>query len=79
MKRAGSGNILAASDGIPSARTLDVGGYWKRNEYDYNIVQDSTPNILSTGNVYPAYLVMQNFETKDGNVRLTLGPFKTLS
>ena len=53
---------------------IDVGGYYKRNEYDYNIVQDSTPNILSSGNVYPAFLVMQNFQTSDGNVRLTLRP-----
>jgi hypothetical protein len=58
--------------------TLDVGGYYKRNEYDYNIVQDSTPNILSTGNVYPAYLVMQNFQTHDGNVRLTLRPVQNV-
>ena len=59
--------------------TLDAGYYYKRNEYDYHIVQDSTPNILSTGNVYPAYLVMQNFQTHDGNMRLTLRPFKTSS
>jgi len=58
--------------------TLDAGYYYKRNEYDYNIVQDSTPNILSTGNVYPAYLVMQNFQTHDGNVRLTLRPVQNV-
>ena len=58
--------------------TLDVGGYYKRNEYDYNIVHDSTPNILSAGNVYPAFLVMQNFQTYDGNVRLTLRPVQNV-
>jgi hypothetical protein len=58
--------------------TLDAGYYYKRNEYDYNIVQDSTPNILSTGNVYPAFLVMQNFQTQDGNVRLTLRPVQNV-
>ncbi|MGA2786919.1 MAG: hypothetical protein ABSF60_05280 [Verrucomicrobiota bacterium] len=59
--------------------TIDAGYYFKRNEYDYNIVHDSTPNILSTGNVYPAYLVMQNFQTQDGNVRLTLRPLQNVT
>jgi hypothetical protein len=58
--------------------TIDAGGYYKRNEYDYNIAQDSTPNILSTGNVYPAFLVMQSFETTDGNLRLTLRPIQNV-
>ena len=58
--------------------TIDLGGYYKRNEYDYNIIQDSTPNILSTGNVYPAFLVMQNFQTSDGNVRLTYRPVQNV-
>ena len=35
---------------------------------------DSTLNDSS--NRYPAYLVMQNFETYDGNLRLTLRPLK---
>ena len=51
---------------------IDAGYYYKRNEYDYNIVQDSTPNGPTSGNTYPAYLTMQNFQTHDGNVRLTL-------
>jgi hypothetical protein len=54
--------------------TLDVGAYYKRNEYDYNNVQDSTPNYPSGGNAYPAFLIMQSLETTDGNVRLTLRP-----
>jgi hypothetical protein len=64
----------------PYRRTsIDVGGYYKLHEYDYNNTVDSTPNILSTGNVYPAYLVMQSFETYDGNVRLTLRPVKNVA
>jgi len=53
---------------------LDAGYYYKRNQYDFDNVQDSTPNIPITGNVYPAFLVMQNFQTHDGNLRLTLRP-----
>jgi hypothetical protein len=52
--------------------TLDVGGYYKLNDYDYNNLVDSTPN--NSANRYPAYLVLQNFETYDGNLRLTLRP-----
>jgi hypothetical protein len=58
---------------------IDTGGYYKRNEYDYNIVQDSTPNDPSSGNRYPAYLVMQNFQTYDGNVRVTLRPVQNVT
>jgi hypothetical protein len=57
--------------------TLDVGGYYKLNNYDYDHLVDSTPN--NGPNRYPAYLVVQNFETYDGNVRLTLRPVQTLS
>ena len=58
---------------------LDVGGYWKRNEYDYNNAQDSTSNLPANGNTYPAYLVMQNFETKDVNARVTLRPVQNVT
>jgi hypothetical protein len=58
---------------------LDVGGYYKRNEYDYNNVQDSTPNYPSGGNAYPAFLVMQNFQTYDGNLRVTLRPVRNVT
>jgi hypothetical protein len=58
--------------------TIDAGGYYKRNEYGYNNIQDSTTNLPSNGNTYPAYLVMQNFETYDGNVRLTLRPVQNI-
>lgn len=57
--------------------SVDVGGYWKRNRYDYDHNVDSTGN--TGGNRYPAYLVMQNFETLDGHCRLTLRPRANLS
>ena len=52
--------------------TVDVGGYYKINRYNDNYDFDSTVN--NSANRYPAYLVMQDFETYDGNVRLTLRP-----
>ena len=52
--------------------TIDVGGYYKFNQYDYDHNVDSTLN--GGANRYPAYLVMQDFETYDGNLRLTLRP-----
>jgi hypothetical protein len=57
--------------------TLDVGGYYKFNQYDYDHLVDSTAN--GSGNRYPAYLVMQDFETYDGNVRLTLRPHRKIT
>lgn len=57
--------------------SLDVGGYYKRNAYDYDHPVDSTAN--DSANRYPAYLVMQNFETYDGNVRLTLRPWRNVT
>jgi hypothetical protein len=57
--------------------TLDAGGYYKINHYDYDHLVDDTPN--DSPNRYPAYLVMQNFETYDGNVRLTLRPWRNVT
>ncbi len=54
--------------------TVDAGGYYKRNEYDYDNPVDSTPNDSTSPNRYPAYLTLQNFQTYDGNARLTLRP-----
>ncbi len=56
---------------------VDAGGYYKINNYDYDHDLDSTAN--GGGNRYPAYLAMQNFETLDGNVRLTLRPHQKVS
>jgi hypothetical protein len=53
--------------------TLDAGGYYKLNSYDYDHTLDNTPND-SPANRYPAYLVMQDFDTYDGNFRLTFRP-----
>lgn len=57
--------------------SIDAGGYYKLNAYDYDHSLDSTPN--AGANRYPAYLVMQDFETYDGNVRVTLRPLKNLT
>jgi hypothetical protein len=57
--------------------TVDAGGYYKLNNYDYDNRFDSTAN--TGGNRYPAYLVMQNFETYDGNLRLTLRPWQNVT
>ena len=57
--------------------SLDFGGYYKLNDYDYNHLVDSTPN--NSFNRYPAYLVVQNFETYDGNSRLTLRPVQNVT
>src|SRR6266487_1431013 len=57
--------------------SVDFGGYYKSNAYDYDHRSDNTPN--NGGNRYPAYLVMQNFETCDGYTRLTLRPLPNLT
>jgi hypothetical protein len=51
---------------------LDGGGYFKQNHYDYANNIDSTIN--NSADRYPAYFVVQDFDTYDGNVRLTLRP-----
>lgn len=48
--------------------SVDVGGYYKRNEYDYDHSNDSTTNAF---NQYPAFLTLHDFATHDGHVRLT--------
>ncbi len=57
--------------------TVDVGGYFKKNTYDYDHLLDSTAN--TGANRYPAYLVMQDFETYDGYARLTLRPVQNVT
>lgn len=52
--------------------SVDAQYYYKRNNYDYDHRLDNTPN--DGGDRYPAYLVMQNFNTHDANLRLTLRP-----
>ena len=59
----------------PYRRTsIDLGGYYKNNQYNYNSPLDSTYNGVGSPDRYPAYLVRQGFQTYDGNVRLTLRP-----
>jgi hypothetical protein len=55
--------------------TIDVGGYYKNDEYDYNSPVDSSPD----GDTYPGYFTMQSFQTYDGNIRLTLRPLQNVS
>jgi hypothetical protein len=55
--------------------SLDFGGYYKNNAYNYNNTQDNTPDDGSTGNAYPGFIVYQGFQTWDGSVRLTLHPW----
>ena len=60
--------------------SLDIGGYYKINRYNYSFTQDSTPN--NAGDpfpLYPGFLVYQGFDTLDGNVRLTLRPVSKVS
>ena len=59
--------------------TFDIGGYYKRNQYDYSSSVDRTPNDPASANRYPAYLVAQTVQTYDGNARLTLRPRQNLS
>ena len=59
----------------PAARlTIDGGGYYKREDYNYDNTVDSTSNAATSPTRYPDFLVMQNFETYDGNLRVTLRP-----
>lgn len=59
--------------------SLDVGGYYKINTYDYSSTADNTPNDLSGGSAYPGFIVYQGFETLDGNIRLTLRPISRVT
>jgi hypothetical protein len=59
--------------------SLDFGGYYKNNHYDYNHAQDNTPNDGSAGSAYPGFIAFQSFETWDGSVRLTLRPFSKVT
>jgi hypothetical protein len=70
----------ASARWYPLARTsLDFGGYYKINKYNYDFTQDSTDNAnASNGSglpAYPGFLVYQGFETLDGNIRLSLHPW----
>ena len=59
--------------------SVDVGGYYKNNQYDYANTQDSTSNDPNNGNAYPGFLLYQGFQTWDGNARLTLHPLSKIT
>ena len=60
--------------------SVDVGGYYKDNQYDYANTQDSTPNNAGAYySLYPGFLVYQGFQTWDGNTRLTLHPLSNIT
>jgi hypothetical protein len=62
----------------PSRRvTVDAGGYYKLDDYHYASSVDSTPDNSPTA--YPGFLEIQNFNTYDGNLRLTLRLLKNVS
>ena len=66
---------FAGARWYPTRRiTLEAGAYYKDDRYNYDFLRDSTPNVPppASQNSYPAYLVLQNFQTYDGNLRLTL-------
>ena len=45
--------------------------YLKLRQNDYNILRDSTPNVLTSTNRYPAFIIDQDFETNDFNARIS--------
>jgi len=53
--------------------------YHKIHDYDYDHVLDSTSNVPSSADRYPAFLTDQNFTTDDMNVRATWRPFSTVT
>ncbi len=57
--------------------TVDAGGYFKDNDYHYGNNTDSTAN--NSFDRYPGYLVTQGFKTYDGNIRVTVRPWKTVT
>lgn len=60
--------------------SVDVGGYFKKNTYNYDNSYDSTPNNAGPYSpLYPGFIDYQNFETWDGNVRLTLHPISKVT
>jgi hypothetical protein len=59
--------------------TLDVGGYYKLNQYHYGNGLDSTTNSPTSPNEYPNFLAMQDFETYDANIRLNLRPWQNVT
>lgn len=51
--------------------TVAVQYYYKVRTNDFRSTRDTTPNTLTSGDRYPAYIANQDFETNDFNVRLS--------
>lgn len=53
--------------------SVDAGGYYKNNQYNYDNSSGADPTS------YPGFLVYQGFQTWDGNTRLTVHPFSKIT
>lgn len=62
-------------------RNLNLAGqyYHKTRENSYDHLVDSTSNLPTSTDRYPAYIRDQDFTTDDMNFRVTVRPFTTLS
>lgn len=54
---------------------VDFGGYYKYDKYNYSASPNSTPD----GDTYPGNFTVQNFETFDGNCRVTVHLLQSVS
>src|SRR6185369_9305784 len=71
---------LAGVNWYPRRRlNLAAQYYHKIKRNDYTHLQDSTTNAPPSGNRYPAYLVDQDFEQDDFNIRCTWRPANNLT
>jgi hypothetical protein len=62
-------------------RNLNFAGqyYYKSLKNDYNHTLDSTSNLPTSGDRYPAFIRSQNFTTHDVNFRATIRPLPNLT
>ena len=58
---------------------LGAGYYYKLRNNDYDHGTDSTSNAPGSVNRYPAFLLAQDFETHDANVKATWRPLNNLT
>lgn len=60
--------------------SVDFGGYYKNNRYNYDNTYDNTPNNAGPYfSLYPGFLVYQGFQTWDGSSRLTVHPWSNVT
>ncbi len=62
-----------------SRLTMGAQYYHKIRDNNYDHSQDSTPNGLTSGDRYPAFLETQKFDQDDVNFRVTLRPMANLT